>query len=54
MSKKSTVAALALALAGLSAAPLALSADAPGTPEIMFSVSTNMYGAVILITKIYI
>ena len=32
MSKKSTVAALALALAGLSAAPLALSADAPANP----------------------
>jgi hypothetical protein len=32
MSKKSTVAALAMALAGLAAAPLAQSADAPATP----------------------
>ena len=32
MSKKTTVAALALALAGLSAAPLAHSADAPTSP----------------------
>lgn len=32
MSKKYTVAALALALAGLSAAPLAHSADAPANP----------------------
>ncbi len=32
MSKKTTVAALALALAGLSAAPLAHSADAPANP----------------------
>ncbi len=32
MSKKSTVAALAMALAGLAAAPLAHSADAPTTP----------------------
>ena len=32
MSKKSTVAALAIALAGLAAAPLAKSADAPTTP----------------------
>ena len=32
MSKKTTVAALALALAGLSAAPLAYSADAPVNP----------------------
>ena len=32
MSKKSTVAALALALAGLSGAPFAHSADAPTTP----------------------
>ena len=32
MSKKSTVAALAVALAGLAAAPLAHSADAPTNP----------------------
>lgn len=32
MSKKSTVAALALALAGLAAAPLANAADTPATP----------------------
>ena len=32
MSKKSTVAALALALAGLAAAPMANAADAPATP----------------------
>ena len=32
MTKKSTVAALALALAGLSASPLAHSADAPSNP----------------------
>ena len=32
MSKKSTVAALALAIAGLSAAPLAQSANAPTPP----------------------
>ena len=32
MSKKSTVAALALALAGLSAAPLAQSAETPMNP----------------------
>ena len=32
MSKKSTVAALALAIAGLSASPMAYSADAPSTP----------------------
>lgn len=32
MKKKSTVAALALALAGLAASPIAHSADAPATP----------------------
>jgi uncharacterized low-complexity protein len=32
MSKKSTVAALAMALAGLAAAPMAHSADAPSNP----------------------
>ena len=32
MSKKSTVVALALALAGLASAPMANSADAPATP----------------------